>query len=145
MRIRLRAKLFILYSMGKLFIKRKKSLELSPIQIEIDNKKFHIEWGEKKEINLSAGKYEIIVHGLFGTRGSIEIIEDKPTSIVLTQILPNELSVIAISILLLMFVLSYVGLIPFIIYWGYIMICSVFFFVYNLVKRKKYFRFEKEP
>jgi len=133
--------------MGKLFIKRKKSFELSPIQIEVDNKKFHIEWGEKKEINLPAGKYEIIAHGWFGSRGSteIDIREDKATSVVLTQILPNELSVIAISILLLMFVLSYVALISVIIYWGYIMLYSVFFFVYNLVKRKKYFRFEEEP
>jgi len=133
--------------MGKLFIKRKKSSELSPIQIEIDNKKFHIEWGEKKEINLPAGKYKIIAHGWFGSRGSIEIdiTEDKPTSIVLTQILPNELSVVAISILLLIFVLSYVGLISFMIYWVYIFVCSAFFFVYNIVKRKKYFRFEEEP
>jgi hypothetical protein len=51
--------------MGKLFTKRKKCLDFSPIQIEIGNIKFDIKWGENKEINLPVGKYKIEANTLF--------------------------------------------------------------------------------
>lgn len=133
--------------MGKLVLYRKRNTEITPILIEIDKRKFHIGWGEKREIELPNNRYIIRASGYFGFKGcnEIEIDDKKPTLLVLHQNLPNEISIIAISILTLLFVLSVLTeIIPISVFSVYVILNTFFFFIYSFVIRKRYFKFEIE-
>ena len=134
--------------MEKIIIYRKKSTEISPIQIEINGKSFHIGWGEKKDIEIddTNRKFTIRAKGLFGFEGSkeIELNKNKITSIVLVNRFPNEFAIIAISSLLLLFVLSVcIEIIPIYFFHIYTFLITLFLFAYSLIKRKDYYRFEE--
>jgi len=135
-----------LKNMGNLIISRKKGIDISPVNIEINDIKFYLEWGENRKINLTSGRYKIRANGLFGLKGyaEIEVKEDTPTTVTLRQILPNEYTLIAISILLLLFILSYIELISIIVFSWYSIFCIILFPIYSIAKRRKYYRFEVE-
>lgn len=130
--------------MNKLIIYRDKGLDLTPIQIEINKEKFYIKRGEKKEIELPKGKYKILAKGWFGLSGSkeIEINENNTGSVLLTQTISSEISLIGVSIVLLTLILLYVELIPIILAYSVAFVISISLFLFSTLGRNYYYRFK---
>jgi len=130
--------------MGRLEIYRRKGSELMPVLIEISNEKFAIQWGERKELKLPAGRYTLTADGWFGFKGSkeIEIEENASTTLLLTQILPSEILIIAIIILSFLLVLAYMGVISNLSFIMSVFSCNAFSILYPIINRKKYFQFK---
>ena len=111
--------------------------------VKIDNNKFQLGNGEMKEISLPTGKYDLIVKGLFGSEGRDKVeINDFKSTIEIKEVLTTEVSIIGISILLLIFVLMYIGLVSTLIFWIFILACNSILLIYSVVNKKKYFKFE---
>jgi len=115
-----------------------------PVLIEISNEKFAIQWGERKELKLPAGRYTLTADGWFGFKGSkeIEIEENASTTLLLTQILPSEILIIAIIILSFLLVLAYMGVISNLSFIMSVFSCNAFSILYPIINRKKYFQFK---
>ena len=129
--------------MGKINIYKKKGLGFFPITVKIGDNKFQLDSGKLKEINIPNGKYDLIVKGLFGNEGRDKIeVNDNISTIEIKVVLTTEISVIGISVLLLIFILTYIGLISTISFWIFILICNIFLIIHNIVNRKKYFKFQ---
>lgn len=130
--------------MDKLIIYRDKGFDLTPIQIEIDKEKFYIKRGEKRVIELPKGKYKISAKGWFGLSGSkeIEINENNTGSVLLTQTISSEISLIGVSIVLLTLILLYVDLIPIILAYSVAFVFSISLFLFSTLGRNYYYRFK---
>jgi len=129
--------------MEKIFISKRRGLCFLPVTVKIDNNEFQLGNGEMKEISLPTGKYDLIVKGLFGSesRDKIEINDFKST-IEIKEGLTTEVSLIGISIVLLIFTLMYIGLVSALLFWIFILICNGTLLIYNVINRKKYFKFK---
>lgn len=130
--------------MGRITIYREKGFEFMPVYIEINKEMFLIGRGEKKEINLPAGKYKIHAQGWLGLKGykEVDIKENEPVSLLLTQIISPEISVIGASILLLIGALMYIDVVSVRFTATVVLIMSTSLFLCPIIGRKKYFRFK---